>query len=320
LNPSGLEIMSALAFISALLRLTREETDQQFVRWTWVIVAASGVVLALSRTTGPVWIILSLGLTIPIAGIRPFLTMCLRSKRWSGPALFAVFLAILLNRLWEYVYGPRLIFDPTPLDESLPEGLAQLTRVVAEQIGRFNYLEFAMPQYAYNLWGVLAVALGVTALLVSTKQQRLLLLTSIVAILAVPVLLVAATMRHTGFGLQGRYVLAFSIVVPLLAGEILVRRYERLRALRAHRLFLPCAAAAGFVQFVAWWTNARRFAVGVGGPQWFLSSAEWSPPWGWTLWLLLAAAGGGLLVATALVDGYPQPVSGRPLGNRVERW
>ena len=318
LNPSGFEIMSALAFTSALLRLTREETEHRFARWAWVIVAVSGFVLALSRTTGPVWIILSLAITVPIAGARAFLTMTLKWKRWSGAALFAVFLAILLNRLWEYLYGPRLTFDLTPLRSSLMEGLTQLPRLLMEQIGVFNHLEFGMPWWAYELWQALAVALVVTALLVSTKQQRLLLLTSIVAVLAVPVLLVAATMRHTGFGLQGRYVLAFSIVVPLLAGEILVRRYERLRALDAHRLFLPCAATAGFVQFVAWWTNARRFAVGVGGPRWFLSSAEWSPPWGWTLWLTLAAAGGCLLVATALVDGF---LSGRESDTRqVDRF
>jgi hypothetical protein len=174
-----------------------------------------------------------------------------------------------------------------------------------EQIGVFDYLEVVMPWWAYDLWRGLAVALVVTALLVSTRQQRLLLLTSITAVLAVPVLLVAATMRHTGFGAQGRYVLAFSIVVPLLAGEILCRRYERLRALDAHRLFLPFAATAGFVQFVAWWTNARRFAVGVGGPQWFLSSAEWIPPGGWARWLTLAAAAVCLLVAAAIVDAFP---------------
>ena len=156
-----------------------------------------------------------------------------------------------------------------------------------------------MPWWAYELWQALALALVVTALLVSTKRQRLILLTSIVAVIAVPVLLVAGNMRHTGFGLQGRYVLALSMVVPLLAGEILVRRYERLRALDAHRLFLPFAATAGFVQVVAWWTNARRFAVGVDGPEWFLNSAEWSPPWGWTLWLTVAGAGGCLLLATA---------------------
>jgi hypothetical protein len=304
LNPSGFEIMSALAFTSALVRLTRQETDQRFVRWTWVIVAVSGFVLALSRTTGPVWIILSLAVIFPIAGARAFLNMSFASKRWSGTAAFAVFLAILLNRLWEYLYGQRLTFDLTPLRASLIDGLTQLPRLLKQQIGVFNYLEFAMRWWAYVLWSALAVSLVVTALLVSTKQQRLLLVASIVAVLAVPVLLVAATMRHTGFGAQGRYFLAFSIVVPLLAGEILVRRYERLRALGAHRLFLPFAATAGFVQFVAWWTNARRFAVGVGGRQWFLSSAEWSPPWGWIPWLTLAAAGGCLLVATALTDGF----------------
>jgi len=304
LNPSGLEIMSALAFTSALLRLSREETEHRSARWAWVIVALSGFVLALSRTTGPAWVILNFAVTVPIAGARAFLTKTHKWRRYSGPALFAVLLAILLNRLWEYLYGQRLIFDLTPLGPSLTEGLAQLPRLLNEQIGVFNHLEFAMPWYAYDSWRALVVALVVAALLMATKQQRWLLLTSIVAIPAIPVLLVAATMRHTGFGLQGRYVLAFSIVVPLLAGEILVRRYERLRALDAHRLFLPFAATAGFVQFVAWWTNARRFAVGVGGPQWFLNSAQWSPPWGWTLWATLAAAGGCLLVATALVDGY----------------
>jgi hypothetical protein len=303
LNPSGIEIMSALTFTSALLRLTRGETEQRFTRWAWVIVAVSGVALALSRTTGPAWIVLSLAVTVPIAGARAFVTMTLKWKRWSGVALFAVFVAILLNRLWEYLYGPRLNFDLTPLGASLSEGLAQLPRLLKEQVGAFDYLEVVMPWWAYALWLALAVALVVTALRVSTRQQRLLLLASIAAVLAVPVLLVAATMRHTGFGAQGRYVLAFSIVVPLLAGEVLVRRNERLRALDAHRLFLPFAAIAGFVQFVAWWTNARRFAVGVGGPRWFLSSPEWSPPWGWTLWLTLAAAGGCLLIATALVEG-----------------
>jgi len=304
LNPSGFAIMSALAFTSALLRLTREETEHRFSRWAWVVVAVSGSVLALSRSEGPMWVILSLAVTVPIAGPRAFLTMTLKWKRWSGPAVFAVFLAILLNRLWEYLYGLRLTFDLTPVRASLAEALAQLPRLQMEQIGVFNHLEFAMPWWTYDLWCALAVALVATALVVSTQRQRLLLLASIVAVLAVPVLLIAATMRHTGFGAQGRYVLPFSIVVPLLAGEILVRRYERLRALDAHRLFLPFAAAAGFVQFVAWWTNARRFAVGVGGPQWFLSSAEWSPPWGWTLWLTLAAAGGCLLLAAALMDEF----------------
>jgi hypothetical protein len=206
------------------------------------------------------------------------------------------------NRVREHAYGARLEFDPRPLVSSVAQGITQLPAALREQIGVFNYLEVSMPSLAYGLWGALAAALTTTALLVGTRWQRLHLVISIGAALALPVFLVATTMRHTGFALQGRYVLSFSLVVPLVAGEILVRRYERLRALEAEHLFLPFALAAGFVQLVAWWTNARRFAVGIRGPRWFLSSAEWTPPLGWWPWLALAVAGVCLLIASQLAD------------------
>ncbi len=302
LNPSGLEVMAALAFISALIRLTRDQTDRRSTRWSWTVAAISGVVLVLSRTQGPVWAALSLATIIPLGGVRTFLTTTLENKRWSGPASIAMLVAVLLNRLWERAYGPELTFDPTPLVSSISQGIAQLPLVLREQVGVFNYLEVSMPLLAYGLWGALAVALFTSALLVGSRRQRLHLLLAGVAALTLPVLLVATTMRHTGFSLQGRYVLSFSVVVPLLAGEILVRRYDRLRALDARQLFLPFALVAGFVQFVAWWTNARRFAVGIRGPRWFLPSAEWSPPLGWWPWLLLAVTGVCLLMAAPLID------------------
>jgi hypothetical protein len=89
-----------------------------------------------------------------------------------------------------------------------------------------------------------------------------------------------------------------------VAGEILVRRYHRLRALDAGQLFVPFALVGGFVQLVAWWTNARRFTVGIGGPRWFLPAAEWSPPLGWWPWLLLAIAGACFLMATPMLDRW----------------
>jgi hypothetical protein len=104
--------------------------------------------------------------------------------------------------------------------------------------------------------------------------------------------------------------MGFSVLVPLIAGEILVRRYGRLRALDAEHLFLLFAAGVGLVQFAAWWKNARRFAVGIRGPQWFVPSAEWSPPLGWWPWILFAAAGAALLFLVPLIDRLM--TSGRP--------
>ncbi len=298
LNPSGLEITSALAFFSALLCLGRGRAHPA----AWLMLAFSGVVLALSRLTGPIWLVLDLGVVLLLSGARPLLRIAMRQWPRSLAALTAVVGGILLNRVWEYLYGPRMTFDLTPLGGSLLEGVAQLPSVFRQQMGMFNYLEFELPQLAYALWASLAVSLVVTALVIGSKRQRIALFVTVAACLALPVILVAGSMRHTGFGLQGRYVLPFSLVVPLLSGEILVSQHQRLQALKADHLFLPFAIGAALVQFVAWWKNAYRFAVGLTGPYWFLGSAEWSPPSGWWPWLILAAAGATLLLATAPID------------------
>jgi hypothetical protein len=321
LSPSGLEIASALAFAAALLRLTRERPGRTR-RWHWIVLAAGGAVLSLSRTQGPVWVVLILGVVLTTSPSSALLRTLVEPRRRSQLTAIVVLLAIVLNRAWEYVYGPRFAFDPWPLVSSLSQGIAQLPAVLREQVGVFNYLEVKMPVLAYGVWGALAVALTTTAMLVGTRWQRVHLLLSIAAAVALPVLLVATTMRHSGFSLQGRYVLSFSLVIPLLAGEILVRRAERLRALDAEHLFFPFALGAAFVQLVAWWTNARRFAVGMRGPRWFLSSAEWNPPLGWWPWLVLAVAGVCLLIASPLVDRFLSGSTGnigRPDGLEVKR-
>ena len=109
-------------------------------------------------------------------------------------------------------------------------------------------------------------------------------------------------MRHTGYGIQGRYVLPMSIAVPLVAGEILVRQRNRVDALGAGGIFVPFAVAMAGLQLVAWWANAHRFAVGLGGPRWFFDTAQWVPPGGWWLWLGVAAAGALVLVAAQPVE------------------
>jgi hypothetical protein len=302
LNPSGLEIAAAVSFAAVLLRITRDSSRSP--KWAWLFLGLSGGVFALSRTQAPVWMAAIFILIILLNGPRQFRRSALEQRAWAVPVVIALVVAVLMNRVWELLYGPSLAFDPWPLGTSLSQGLAHLPFVIREQIGVFDYLEFGLPILAYGIWGTLAVALGVIAMLIGTARERLILLTATALAIALPVLLVATTMRHTGFSLQGRYVLGFTVLVPLLAGEILVRRYDRLRALDAEHLFLPFAAGVGFVQFVAWWTNARRFAVGIKGPRWFVPSAEWSPPLGWWPWLLLAAAGAALLFLVPLIDRF----------------
>jgi hypothetical protein len=297
LNPSGLEITSALAFFSALLRLRRGQTH----RGPWLMLAFSGAVLALSRLTGPVWIALDLGVVVLMSGIDRLLRLAKEQWRLALAASILVASGVFLNRLWEHLYGPRMSFDLSPFPGSLLEGMAQLPVVLLHQMGMFNYLEFELPQLAYAVWAALALAVAVIAFVVGSNQERIALAVTLAVSIALPVILVAGSMRHTGFGLQGRYVLAFSIVVPLISGEILVTQYQKLKALKADHLFLPFAIGAALVQLVAWGKNAYRFAVGLTGAYW-VGSSEWVPPGGWWPWLILAAAGATLLIAAVPID------------------
>jgi hypothetical protein len=303
LNPSGLEIPAALGFAAAALRLTRGNGDR---RWNWTVLAICGGVLALSRSQGPLWIALDTAIVVSFSGVRGAWTIAVADRKWSTLALLVIGAAVVLNRLWEQLYGPILLVDPFPVRESLRAGIGQLREALRQQIGVFDYLEVDMPRLAYAIWVGLTCAIVGAGFAIGTRRQRFLLVVAIFAVLAVPIALVATTMRHTGFALQGRYVLAFSLLVPLLAGEILVRQHERLPSL-ARRLLCLSFVAVAFVQAVAWWANARRFAVGRDGPRWFLNVAEWNPPFGWWPWAILAAAGAGLLLLTALLEQIRKP-------------
>ena len=118
----------------------------------------------------------------------------------------------------------------------------------------------------------------------------------------IPVALFAAVFRPTGYGVQGRYVLPFAIAVPLLAGEIVFRHRDRLEPLNTRRLLGWLAAIAAVVQAIAWFSNARRYAIGVDGSWWFLGRAEWSPPLGWWPWAVLACIGSILLFLAGALD------------------
>jgi len=204
--------------------------------------------------------------------------------------------------VWESLYGPHFIFDPTPLGGALRSGWLELPEVLREQVGVFDYLEFRISPFAYLAWFGLLVGLVAVALLVGTRRERLVLCLACAALVVLPVGLVGAIMRHTGYGLQGRYVLAFSVVVPLLAGEIVVRHRARLARLNARGLVVPFAAVAAVVHADALYANARRFAVGILGPDWFVPAAVWRPPGGWWLSLLATALGAALLVLAAPLD------------------
>jgi hypothetical protein len=297
-NPNALEIASGLAFVAALLRLSR---GPPISRWVWLAAGSAGAVLCLSRVSGILWLVLALLLIVALGGRRPIWASARGSPSPAALVCGAIVAAATFNGWWQARYGPHPTLSLRPFHASLLTGTDQLSRIFKELVGAFDHLELKMPFVGYATWWAGLFALLTLAALVGTARERRTLVASVAAAFAVPVGFWVAYFRFSGAELQGRYFLPILVAIPLLAGEIVFRNRARLGELHGRRLLLWLALAAACVQFLAWYWNARRFAVGLGGSNWFVIDPVWSPPGGWWLWLFVAGAGSISLVAAGAI-------------------
>ncbi|HEX2703658.1 MAG TPA: DUF2142 domain-containing protein, partial [Solirubrobacteraceae bacterium] len=177
----------------------------------------------------------------------------------------------------------------------LHAGAQDLNSILGEFIGNFGYLNIPLSPTLEWLWALATVVLLGLAVSVGRATARIAIAGSVLIAVAFPIYLFAASLRFTGFGLQGRYTLPIAVVIPIVAAEALRRGRARLPPALPPALLAVVALIAGAVQLIAWWTNARRYAVGAGGPTWFLGVAQWSPPIGWLVWATVAVVASLLL-------------------------
>lgn len=295
-NGSGPEIAAAIAFAASALRLRRDPACARSLN-VWLALGASGAILALSRTTGPAFVVL-IALAIFGLGGAGLAWRFLRERAAVAiGAVAAVVAAIVLNRLWERAHGTDPVTGFANLRAVMDDAVGEWWRASSELIGKFGFLEYRLPAVAYVAWVAAGFALIAVALWAASRHERVAFALVLAAAALLPMLLWIYAIRQTGYGLQGRYALPALAVVPLIAGE-LVRAHadalgERLR--RGLVTWVPPALAA--VHFVAFYWAARRAAVGDDGPLLFFADAGWSPPGGWVPWLLAAALGSALLAA-----------------------
>jgi hypothetical protein len=287
LSPSGPEIAAGLTFSAGLCRLAAQASASPRA---WVACGVGGVALALARPLGAVWVVLHVGIFFVLSGregVRQ-LVHGQRSRAWGVAG--AVVAALVLNRVWEFFQGARVPVTLLPGMKAWREGFKQYPEWLREQVGVFQYLDTPLPEWVYPAWGLLLVALVARQWprLPSAWRWRACVLA--LCILAVPLGLYATAMRNSDFWLQGRYILPITCALPLLFGVGPLTRDGLERAARGRGFFVALAGGVGVLQAVAWYSNARRSAVGTQGPWLFFSSAEWHPPLGWGLWTLLAAA------------------------------
>ena len=283
LNPSGPEIAAGICFAASLMRLTRSADRPT---WIWVAYGASGAVLALSRSLGPIFVVL-IALAIALLVGRRGVRAVLGTEPWRArTAAAAIAVAIAGGLFWELTYQPHLPFDVGATLDEVGPSVTALPRLAKEAVGVFGALDTKLPLAAYVGWWLMLGVLLVVAFAVAERRERRALAALGVGVVAVAIG-VSTIYRQTGFALQARYVLPVAVVLPLWAGELLTRHHRSLSPSGSRALLIVLTAAAAGIHALAWYTNARRAAVGVDGGWLFERHPEWSPPLGWLPWIAL---------------------------------
>ena len=296
-SSSGTEIAGGICFFSALLRLTRHPGGD---RWPWLAVGGSGVVLASSRSLGPLWVILAGVTIVAVHGLGASWSLLRSGGMRARLAVVAVGLAGVIGIAWELLVQPHGEVDAQAVKDLLPVALSELPDLLRHGIGVFGSLDARMPEPAYAAWFVMVVALMVLAALVGTRRERIVLVLLPVGCTLVTIAVSVANRAQTGFEMQGRYTMPIVVAVPLLAGEILFRNRHRLGRLRPEKLLVWMVLPAVTIHVVGWYSNARRSAVGTDGPVLFLTRSEWRPPTGWYPLLAVVTVSAATMVLFAV--------------------
>ena len=293
LNPSGPEIGAAICLTAALLRLFRGPPASGAI---WSAVAISGAVLAVSRSFGSIFVLLIVLAVVAVEGPRRLRNALAGQRNALLATVLIIGIAMAAGVYWEVVYQPHPPTDLADIAGELGASISALPVLAREAVGVFGNLDTRMPDAVHVVWGALVLLLGGLAFAVGDRRHRWSLIALAASILVITVALSAAA-RQTGFQFQGRYILPLAAIFPLWAGEIVSMEARRLTPAWARAVLVGTAAVAAGVHVFAWYFNARRFAVGTDGPWNFIAEAEWAPPGGWVLWLLVAGAGAATCVA-----------------------
>jgi hypothetical protein len=291
LNPNGLQIAAAVAFFAGLLRIARAPAAVS--GRVHLATTVAGVVTILAWQLGPVFAALELAVTAGLLG-RAGLRDLWRSTSHGWRIAFPVSLGLALCAYLVYGFASGVShssFGIRPFFPSLQAGFHQLDPVLHDSVGTFGTLSIRLPTAVYWIWWLLVLLLVAVAAAVGRARERVLLGTTCVAVVALPVLFYAWAYRFTGFGLQGRYMLPAVLLIPLLAGEIASRHAGRLTQARLGAPVLTGALAVlALLQGYAWWFAARD-AAGTQGTVNLFAHATWKPPLGWVPWIVLAGVG-----------------------------
>jgi hypothetical protein len=299
LSPSSTEIIGVAACAAALMRAIRDGSS----RWLWAATVC-GSVATWSRDLGGPAVVLAV---IVVALLEPGWRERLRERRSSDVAAWSVLaLAVVGAQVWQALNKASM----TASFGSLGQVWARLGEVAVsarDSLGLVGWLVVPMDSVAELLWTVLlVVGVAMAALRLPPRAKAVAAALVLVYVLAGVVL--SSSMKASGFGFQGRYLLPVAaVLVMVLVG------YGSTGQLRWGWARVALAVAA-IGQFSTLLVSARRNAIGLNGSAMDFARASWEPPFGW--WPLLSVAALACIGLAAL--GLPSQIRARAEAGAID--
>lgn len=264
-NPNGVEVAGALCAVAAVVALGDAhptERGRLIRRATIGFVACS-----LARTPSLGFALLAVGLGwLSLGERRPPWRELPGLRIAAGAAALTAALAVgwALTRSTGGA-GEALTHEP------VVTSIGETGRFVRQAIGDFGELDTPLPWPLWGAWAAVVSVLIGAAFARGDRSQRMSLGLAVLAATAIPVTFQALAVAPVGANWQGRYGLPALVLVPVLAGASIPRRWPQPGVGAA-------LAVAVVVQVGALFTLLRRYQVGVDGPVWFLAEGTWRAP------------------------------------------
>lgn len=318
-STSGFEMYSAFAVACIVVVASRHRESLALAGTQWLL-ALVGATLILSRQLGVVTFGLLMVLMVVRVGWPYFWGLLRRIRPPLAATVMILGICTLLVVYWERRFDNPSLTGPVLSSSALGTFVPKSYNTVLSAVAKFGWAEVLVPSWFVGSWIVLCVMVIGLAVLVGKRIDRWTLIVWFLTMVIVCYVTFATVFFTVGAGVQGRHMLAFFMLLPLLAGVVIVERLSEMDPGVIRRVALLIAVIMPAFQWLSLYINARRYAVGTKGPIWFLGHAQWSPPGGWLIWLLLGLGGAALLARTIWWVGTPapQPVHDKELAH-VER-
>lgn len=302
ISTSGAESAAGIAWWVALLAATEPKAQ----RAAWWLALVAGLILAVARTTGPVWLIV-IALVVLVFRGRRAAWHTFRSGGRLAIATFVVCIAAGAVTLgWQLTVQPASLESPAAtLGRATP---SMISFILNRAIGTYGWGEAAPPEVLIQVWALMIAALVLLGLAAAGVRRAGREIAALVLICAVGVAAIAVFLAfgsHAG-QVQGRWFIAPLAGIPILAGWMAATRPDTAAFARTSRI-VASVLIAGVVACLAlsWWLNEYRYSVHSGAPLFFLGHSLWQPPLGWAPWIVCAI----LDLVALLISGLPGRVA-----------